>query len=76
MDLSDPGESWQDGGGLQGADASYDLAFCNAESARLLVGAFGPGDSRADLLCHNRKTGHKAILYAKADATFEVPPGY
>lgn len=76
VDLSDASESWRDGSGLQGADTSYDLAFCNAESARLLIGNFGPGDSRADLLCHNQKTGHMAILYAKPDGAFEVPPGY
>lgn len=76
VDLSDASENWRDGGGLQGADTSYDLAFCNAASARLLVGTFGPGDTRADLLCHNRKTGHKAILYAKPAGAFEVPAGY
>ena len=76
IDLSDSAESWRDGAGLRRADASYDLAFCNADNAELWVGAFGPGDARADLLCHNRVTGHKAVLFAKAGGAFEVPSGY
>ena len=76
MNLSDANVSWRNGSGLKGADTSYDLAFCNAESARLLVGTFGPEDTRADLLCHKRKTGHKAILYANPGGASEVPAGF
>ncbi len=76
VDLADKGVSWREGSGLRGKDAFYDLAFCNAKDARLLTGAFGPNDTRADLLCHNSVTGHMAVLYARSGGTFEIPPGY
>jgi hypothetical protein len=76
VDRAEPSASWRDGKGLRGKDSFYDLAFCNARDARLLTGAFGPGDRRADLLCHNTATGHKAILYARAGGQFRIPPGF
>jgi|GEM_PF-5717915 len=76
VDLADPRANWREGAGLRGKDAFYDLAFCNAQNARLLIGAFGPNDGRADLLCHNTVTGHMAILFAKPGGIFEIPPEY
>ncbi len=75
-DLADLTENPSKGSGLRGIDAYYDLSFCNAQDARLLIGAFRPNDERADLLCHNTVTGHMAILFAKQGGTFEIPPGY
>jgi hypothetical protein len=72
----DHGIGWKQGSGLWGSDLVYDLAFCNAEDGRLLLGAFNRQDSRADLLCHNQQTGHKAILIARPGGIFEIPPGY
>jgi hypothetical protein len=76
IDYATPELGSAEGSGLLGKDYFRDLAFCNAQDAQLVIGPFDPGNSRADLLCHNRATGHKAILYAREDGTFEIPDGY
>ncbi|GAH00492.1 unnamed protein product, partial [marine sediment metagenome] len=75
-DLANPRANWRVGTGLRGKDAFYDLAFCNTQDARLLIGAFGANDSRADLFCHNTVTGHMAMLKARSRGTFRIPTGY
>ena len=75
-DLADPQAGSAAGSGLRGSDWLAQLSFCNAQDAQLVVGSFDRGNSRTDLLCHNRTTGHKAVLYAHADGTFRIPPGF
>jgi len=72
----DHGIGWKQGSGLWGSDLVYDLAFCNAQDGRLLLGAFNGQDSRADLLCHNKQTGHKATLITRPGGIFVIPPDY
>ena len=61
---------WLTGASGTATDASKsDQAWCHRDAARLLLGDFN-GDGRADLLCHDRATGHKSIDYADADGRF------
>ena len=76
VDVAVPSLGTAQGVGLGGEDAYYDLAFCSAKDAQLLVGAFNHADRREDLLCHNRVTGHKAVLYARDNGTYRIPQGY
>ena len=56
VDIATPELGSERGSGLLGEDFYRDLAFCNARDAQLVIGSFDRGNSRDDLLCHNRVT--------------------
>ena len=46
-----------------------DTEFCIDKDSELLVGDFD-GNKKADLLCHNKKTGMNSYAYSTADGNF------
>ncbi len=69
---ADADVNWREGKGLASSSSFYDVAFCTMESSDAYIGRFGT-DSREDLLCHNRKTGHTTVFYADSNGKFAIP---